>query len=88
MSWGLRVARTPLPILLAALTTGVGGGIANYWDLTLADTAVMHNRASEAGGGIYNGSFGGGSPAGTIAIDAASSVSDNAPDDCVGTSAC
>ena len=63
-----------------------GGGIWNLAELNLVDTVVRGNRASQAGGGIDNGDpneF-----AGTLTIDAGSRVTGNAPDDCVGTSAC
>jgi hypothetical protein len=65
----------------------VGGGIGNLGDLTLVDTVVRENRAREVGGGIYNGGLER-DPLGTLAIDGASSVRDNTPNDCVGTPAC
>jgi len=64
-----------------------GGGIWNLGDMVLIDTVVRDNRSFEAGGGIYNGGLYG-HPFGTLAIDARSRVSGNAPDDCVGTTAC
>ena len=66
---------------------GVGGGIGNLGDLTLVDTVVRDNRASDVGGGIYDGGLDG-DPVGTLTLDTASSVTGNTPDDCVGTPAC
>lgn len=49
--------------------------------LHLVNSAIINNIASVAAGGIYN-------DGGDVTLDAESSVSDNEPDDCVGTPAC
>jgi hypothetical protein len=59
-----------------------GGGILNRGRLTLRHSTVASNTASDQGGGIFN------SQSGTVALHAGSSVTGNAPDDCVGTPAC
>jgi hypothetical protein len=44
---------------------------------------VRRNKAgAEGGGGIYNDATG------TVTLDEATSVTDNVPDDCVGTPVC
>ena len=59
-----------------------GGGILNRGSLILRDSTVSANTATEPGGGIFNG------PSGMVALQGSSSVTGNAPDDCVGTPAC
>jgi predicted outer membrane repeat protein len=59
-----------------------GGGIFNRGTLAVRHSSVTGNIAGASGGGIRNTSTG------TVVLDAAASVSDNTPDDCVGTPAC
>ncbi len=62
-----------------------GGGIQNSGQLVLTDSKVIGNSIGGgpgAGGGIFNWSEG------TVSLDGTSSVTGNAPDDCVGTPAC
>jgi hypothetical protein len=71
--------------------SGNGGGIVNAWggitgSVDLVRSTVTGNVAGGQGGGILNDSDGG--PIGTVVLDDASSVTANAPDDCVGTPAC
>jgi hypothetical protein len=68
------------------LGNGGGGGLWNHGALTLLDSVVRDNVVSEGddrGGGIWNDEV-----SGSVTLDAASSVTDNIPDDCVGTPAC
>ncbi len=68
--------------------TGDGGGIANGWGggdpgtIDLVRSAITGNTTAGQGGGIHN------EGGGTITLDGTSSVTGNAPDDCIGTPAC
>jgi hypothetical protein len=66
-----------------------GGGvyIHSAGVLTLIGSHITRNTAGDSGGGIFNFDD---DPrwAGTVTLDAASSVTGNTPDDCVGTTAC
>jgi nitrous oxidase accessory protein NosD len=83
-SAGATVSLTSSTVARNEAWEGSGGGIWNGGDLTLHDAVVRGNEttADEGGGGIFN------SGAGTVTLDASSSVAGNTPDDCVGTPAC
>jgi hypothetical protein len=59
-----------------------GSGIFQENAVTLKDTHVTENEAGDTGGGIFN------SGDGIVELDAQSSVTDNDPDNCIGTDAC
>jgi hypothetical protein len=65
-----------------------GGGIWNAATLVLRASAVSGNLAGDEGGGIWNNQDPGEWQVGSVTLDADSSVTGNAPDDCVGTPAC
>jgi hypothetical protein len=64
-----------------------GGGIRTGYTLILTDSTVSGNVAGTRGGGIWNrhDPYSGGTG---VTLEGLSSVSDNVPDDCVGTPAC
>jgi nitrous oxidase accessory protein NosD len=59
-----------------------GSGIFQENAVSLKDTHVTENEAGETGGGIFNDGDG------IVEVDAQSSVTDNDPNNCVGTDAC
>jgi hypothetical protein len=61
---------------------GTGGGIWNSGPLFVWESSVHRNRARRRGGGIYH------EGSGIVSVDAISTVSNNVPDDCYGTTAC
>jgi len=61
---------------------GLGGAIYNFGELTITDSTITANHVDGQAGGIYN------TDPGTVTIDEASKIADNAPDDCSGTPAC
>ena len=63
-------------------TAASGGGILNRGRLTLRDSTVTANTATDRGGGLYNRA------SGTVILRGSASVTGNTPDDCVGTPAC
>jgi hypothetical protein len=64
----------------------VGGGILNLGSLELVASKITKNVAGIAGGGIYNSMSD--EIVGLVTLDAASSVTENHPDQCFGTPAC
>ena len=66
-------------------TSWKGGGISTYGRLVLRDSTVTANTAAIEGGGIYAHLD---SSRAQVTLEGSSSVHDNVPDDCVGTTAC
>lgn len=56
-------------VITDGYSTHMGGGIYNYGNLTLSNTAVRGNWAEDGGGGIYN--------EGTVRLNRSSSVTDS-----------
>jgi hypothetical protein len=67
-----------------AAVLGQGGGILNAGSLTLKSGSQIFRNTAHQGGGIFNMASAGG----TVSIEAGSTVTNNDPDNCVGTSAC
>lgn len=65
-----------------------GGGIWSNGRVTLLGTAVIGNAAGRRGGGIWSRQDAAQGPVGVVTLDSTSSVTENTPDDCVGTDAC
>ena len=63
-------------------TAASGGGILNRGSLTLRDSTVTANTATDRGGDIFNRA------SGTVTMRGSASVTGNTPDDCAGTPAC
>lgn len=61
---------------------GQGGGILNAGTAVLQENAVVSNNMADRGGGIFN------LAGGVVSVGNDSRVSNNEPDNCVGTSAC
>ena len=82
--WAASVSTTiVIDSTISSNTADLGGGIYNEGPLTLAGTTtVSGNNATSDGGGIIN------EATGVITLEGTSSVHDNSPNNCVGTTAC